>query len=378
MSTRRLKDHALDVRSREYHDRHQQAKATLEQLMAVAKVHEREEEVRRVERGRVNKGKASSPRSGEEQDDEWRAAIDQLREAIAASRLCGARDADIGQALELTHRYEAVHPSPAIVLVDDEEVAREEAAARERERILEKLRPQLQGAAVMLPMAMPSRRGSVPLEKKAGGVEKAEGEKAKAKDGAEGGREEGAGEQEKGRGRRGTMPPPLPPVKKPTVAVGGPPGGLQYSYDVRTSLDGEEGVSAAIEAALRVDGGGGSVGAGQVVPFAPVKPPSRSARSRGSSVVGQGGAGGVEMTAAERQGMERVLRVSQAEWQFDVEELEKSQLRKGSLAQALKQGEEDDDDGREEPQQPKPAVAPKATEGEVAVPRESGCCCVIS
>ena len=98
-SASRLREHLLDVRSREYHDRHQQAKATLDQLLAVSKVLAVESDVVTARKARAQRAaKRSTPLSEAEEGKEeaaWAKHIDSLRDAIAAARLLGARDTDM-------------------------------------------------------------------------------------------------------------------------------------------------------------------------------------------------------------------------------------------------------------------------------------------
>ena len=171
VSSARLKAQALDVRSRAYHDTHQHAQAVLNMLLAVDKVHEREADATRCRRAidarRQQRNAAGGTTGGEEADKDearWAAVVEGLKEVVAASRLHGAKDADIGVALRYMHEWDGLHPK----LRDENEEAEERERAREesareeeKQRIINKLRPQLNGGVrVMLPMPALPRRPS--------------------------------------------------------------------------------------------------------------------------------------------------------------------------------------------------------------------------
>ena len=413
VSAQRLKAQALDVRSREYQDRHQQAKATLDQVVAIRRVHEVEAAVNAARLAREQRaGQRAGGGTVEEEakeENEWTSTVDGLRDAIAAARLHGARDTDIHSALEIVHAYDALRPGRegegvegAQAAVEAERVREEEEAeAKEKERILAKLRPQLNGGMrVILPQGTPPRRPSevsadsrrasaimrTPVSNEADARAVAEGierqrlaEQAKQREVV---REVAQQEQavKKG-GKKGPSPPKVPPpLKGPLGPMGpglgpvlGPVGGaVEYAYEVGSPKEGEEeddAVKAAIEAALKSQGG--EVGPGQVVPLA-------SSRALSSSTSLSPRHSRASSSAVEKEGMARVLRVSQAEWSFDVEAFEKSQLRPMSLGMALQAEGLDRRPTQELP--PRERVR----DGEIIAPRHKqkqsacACCCVIS
>ena len=170
VSSTRLKAQALDVRSRAYHDTHQHAQAVLNMLIAVEKVREREVDASRSRRAidarRKQRTAAGVVGGAEAEKDEamWAAVVDGLKEVVAASRLHGAKDADIPVALQYMHEWDELHPKEKDESEVEEERARakeEEAKEQEKQRIINKLKPQLNGGVrVMLPMAVLPRRPS--------------------------------------------------------------------------------------------------------------------------------------------------------------------------------------------------------------------------
>ena len=151
------------MRSRAYHDTHQHAQAVLNMLLAVEKVREREVEASRCRRGLDSRRKqraAAGVMAGREvEKDEavWAAVVEGLKEVVAASRLHGAKDADIPVALQYMHEWDQLHPKQKDESEEAEERQRareEEAKEREKQRIIDKLKPQLNGGVrVMLPVA---------------------------------------------------------------------------------------------------------------------------------------------------------------------------------------------------------------------------------
>ena len=170
LSNSRLKAQALDIRGRAYHDTHQHAQAVLNMMVAVEKVREREADATRTRRAidaKRKKRAAAGVVGGEEADREeatWSAAIEGLREVVAASRLLGAKDADIGVALQYVHEWDELHPrlkDASEVAEEQEKAAEEEAKELEKQRIIDRLKPQLNGGVrVMLPMGALPRRPS--------------------------------------------------------------------------------------------------------------------------------------------------------------------------------------------------------------------------
>ena len=172
VSSSRLKSQALDVRSRAYHDTHQHAQAVLNMLLAVDKVRAREVEASRtryeLDKRRRQRAAAGVEGGPEAQRDEaaWAAVVEGLREAVAASRLHGAKDADIPAALQYVHEWDALHPKQkdeAELAEERERAAQEEQKEQDKQRIIDRLRPQLNGGVrVMLPMpALPRRPSEV-------------------------------------------------------------------------------------------------------------------------------------------------------------------------------------------------------------------------
>ena len=168
VSGTRLKAQALDVRSRAYHDTHQHAQAVLNMLLAVEKVRAREVDATRVRRAIDSRRKqrtAAGVAGGEEAEKDeakWATVVDGLKEVVAASRLHGAKDADIATALQYMHEWDQLHPKQKSESEEAEERERareEDAKEQEKQRIIAKLRPQLNGGLrVMLPMpALPQR-----------------------------------------------------------------------------------------------------------------------------------------------------------------------------------------------------------------------------
>ena len=170
VSGSRLKAQALDVRGRAYHDTHQHAQAVLNMLLAVEKVREREVEASRCRRtidARRKQRTAAGVVGGEEagkDEAQWAAVVEGLKEVVAASRLHGAKDADIPVALQYMHEWDDLHPKQKDereVAEEREKAREEEAKEQEKQRIINKLRPQLNGGMrVMLPMPALPRRPS--------------------------------------------------------------------------------------------------------------------------------------------------------------------------------------------------------------------------
>ena len=341
VSSSRLHEQALDVRSREYQDRHQQAQAVLDMLLAVDRVRAVEQETVAVSEAREGRRRQrqqpASEAEEEKEEAEWAAAVEALRDCIAAARLLGARDSDIPSALCIMHEYDALHPQEGEEREAEERRRRQredEAKAREKQRIIDRLRPQLNGGVRVL---LPSAANSPPLRSADAAARKTEDEKEKQRLVQEERRR-----QEDAMDRAEKAAAPLPP--------GGPSLGLQYAYDAPEAEGAEpqsdNDVDAAISAALK----------------------------RTDIVGGVAASGG----AAESVQLERVVRLSGDEWCFAVSQLENDDDSQRQTGRAVAAG------GRK-------AVQP-ARDGEMIATKpnkqsagESGggccsccCCCVIA